>query len=257
MLKKHLKSIGKALISISEEGNKGMNLSKIVDNKIEELKQMPSKVINDKLEEFRPIPHSENATWKLSLTFKKSSSNMYQTALNMSQSLPTYKNHIDENGDEIHIVEFNKTREQFLTFIQIYDIVGSWKSCIVAINNELVDKKTVGKIKYCYGDKCRSVKSNFCYGASLMTDNPFGCHRLQISHSNNPWWGYYRRTRSGKYKLDKASIANRIKRTADTFHYCPDFNLDRILKNANKLPAVVSEKELQRIITRNLNLPYY
>lgn len=48
----------------------------------------------------------------------------------------------------------------------------------------------VGGLNYCYGDFCRNGRLNFCFGASEYTENPFGCHRLQISATNNPWYSF-------------------------------------------------------------------
>ena len=118
----------------------------------------------------------------------------------------------------------------------------------IFVNGEMIDKKDIAEIKWCYGDKCTSVKADFCSGASQFTENPFGCHRLQISTDNNPWWNYY--IKSGKdYVLAKDDLIERIELTHSTFRHCPAFNIERIINVANALPLNMTSKEYEKLMT--------
>ena len=127
----------------------------------------------------------DNMTWTIMISFGESSSKSYEKAVYLAKKAPRYENIIDKHSNNTHAATYTDSKKDFLDFIVLYDLISSWKSTVFAINGEIIDKKTIGKIKYCYGDKCRTVKSDFCFGASYMTANPFGCHRLQISGTNN------------------------------------------------------------------------
>jgi len=189
--------------------------------------------------------------WYIMVSFGKTTSNNYEKAIYLAKNSPKYEEIIDKNGNPTHTATYSSSKEDFLDFIVLYDIVANWKSTAFIINGELIDKKTIGKIKYCYGDKCRSVKSDFCYGASYMTANPFGCHRLQISAANNPWWSYYKKVGS-HYELDRDSMLERIYLAADIFKHCPDFNLDNIIKVAMSFPLILKTKEYDELVDKEM-----
>lgn len=191
----------------------------------------------------KPFNYSK---WHIMISFGKSTSKSYEKAVYLAKGSPNYDEIIDENGNPTHTATFSSSKKDFLDFIVLYDLVSNWKSTVFIINGEIIDKKTIGKIKYCYGDKCRSVKSNFCYGASYMTANPFGCHRLQISSSNNPWWKYYNQ-KGSHYELDREAIIERIKLAASTFKYCPEFDIENIMKIAMSLPLLLNKKEYEQL----------
>lgn len=193
--------------------------------------------------------NTQNLKWYIMISFGKSTSKSYEKAVYLAKSSPKYDEIKDEDGNITHTATYTKSKKDFLDFIILYDLVYNWKSSFFIINGELVDKKTVGKIKYCYGDKCRSVKSNFCYGASYMTTNPFGCHRLQISQCNNPWWGYY--TQEGAhYRLNREKLIERIKLTEETFKYCPSFDIKNIMSVAMSFPLILKRNEYKKIVSK-------
>lgn len=202
----------------------------------------------------KKLPGSFN--WNIMVSFGRSTSGNYEKAIYLAKSSLNYEEQ-KLDGATVHTAIFNDDRDSFIDFINLYEIVSGWKSTICFINGKLVDKKTVGKIKYCYGDKCRSVKSDFCYGASIMTDNPFGCHRLQISRFNNPWWGYYK-SEGQHYTLDRQGLLERINLTDATFRLCPAFDLHYIEDMVMCLPLVVTNDDYNNIIDKvnAYNIPF-
>ncbi len=164
--------------------------------------------------------------WYIMISFGKSSSSNYIKAVTLAKHASIYQEQEDD-GNITHSAIYGKSKKEYLSFIQLYETVSNWKSTFVICNGEIIDRKIVGQLNYCYGDKCRSGKVDFCYGASMFTDNPFGCHRLQISRFNNPWWSFYREIK-GEYILDKGDLYERADSVAEAYNYCPDFDLNTI-----------------------------
>ena len=183
--------------------------------------------------------------WYISVSFGKSSSSNYEKAVALVKSAPQYHEQID-NGNILHQGIYSAKPNEYLDFITLYELVSGWKSSFVMINGKIIDRKIVGSLNYCYGDRCRSGNPDFCYGASYMTENPFGCHRLQISAANHPWWSYY--TQVGhKWVLDKAAMKQRIDSYAEIYSLCPKFNYNNILAVLNVLPNSLSNFEMERL----------
>lgn len=202
------------------------------------------------------IPNEENKVdapnWYISLSFGKSSSVNYDKAVALAKSAPQYHEQVD-NGNILHQAIYSSKPKEYLAFIMLYELVHTWKSSFVMINGKLVDRKIVGNLNYCYGDRCRSGSKKFCYGASYMTENPFGCHRLQISAANNPWWSFYRYL-SNKWVLDKAALKDRIDSHAGIYCICPCFDYENIITVLDSLPATLSNQQMKELSNDNFGL---
>lgn len=178
--------------------------------------------------------------WYVSISFGYSTSKNYQKAVTLAKSAPQYIESFDEDNNIIHQAVFSEQPSDYLAFISLYELINNWKSCFVIINGEIADRKIVGGINYCYGDKLRSGKSDFCYGASEYTINPFGCHRLQISQFNNPWWKFGRFDTNGVWYVNKNEILDRIKEYSTPYIHCPAFSMERVLKALDDLPDFIN-----------------
>lgn len=210
-------------------------------------------LVDDSLELYNK--RDENASvpgfpsWYISLSFGKSNSNNYGKAVELAKSAPTYLE-TNPDGNIIHQAIYSNNSKEYLQFIKLYELVKNWKSSFVIINGEHIDRKIVGQLNYCYGDKCRSGNPSFCYGASYMTENPFGCHRLQISACNHPWWEFYRKVK-GKWILDKNAMMERINSYASIYNICPDFDYDNIMRVFNKFPKSISDSRYKKLRAQN------
>ena len=109
--------------------------------------------------------------WEIAVSFGKSSSANFDRALYLAQHADRYEKTIF-NGKEVYQAFFHSEPQSFLAFVRLYELVGNWKSASVTINGEFADRKIVSGLNYCYGDRCRSGRSDFCYGASYMTKKP-------------------------------------------------------------------------------------
>lgn len=186
--------------------------------------------------------------WYISISFGESKSQSFAQAVALAQMAPQFIiNNVE--GKKLYQAIYSDKPSEYLQFIKLYELVSQWKSCFVILNGKIMDRKIIGKLNYCYGDKCRSGKSDFCYGASEMTENPFGCHRLQISSYNNPWTSFGQYDTSGVFHIDKIAIKNRIMDYSTPYLDCPCFSMDKVLEALDKLPNKINK-------TNNYNSSY-
>lgn len=182
-----------------------------------------------------------NSDWEITVSFSKSSSKSFTTALFLAKQSPKF---LESDYEDKHIYQatFSSEPTSYLNFIRLYELVSNWKSTAVMINGKLIDRKIIGGLNFCYGDKCRNGRKDFCYGASDATNNPFGCHRLQMSASNHPWYSFSNFD-GRNYVIDKPAIINRAREYATAYRVCPDFNWDNIERVIYELPDKLSKKE--------------
>lgn len=213
-----------------------------------------SKINSDKLPKIEQKSTSiAPSNWYVTISFGKSTSSNFNKAVFLAKASDKYIKDIGEDGKPIY--QANYTASHYLNFIQLYELIGNWKSCFVIMNGNIMDRKIIGGLNYCYGDKLRSGNKYFCFGASEMTANPFGCHRLQISSYNNPWWGFGKYNNLGQWIIDKQAIKERIKEKSLPYLQCPCFNLENCLKVANRLPDVIDpnkDKKAWKFLSNNV-----
>lgn len=198
------------------------------------------------------LPDSiKSLPWYISISFGKSTSENFAKAMFLAKSSNYFlETQIEET--EIYQAFFTADAQSYLKFVQLYELVGNWKSSFVIINGELVDRKIVGGLNYCYGDRCRSGRNDFCFGASFMTKNPFGCHRLQISAGNSPWWSFSI-LQGGNYIIDKTAIMTRAMEYGTAYRVCPCYNHEYVINTINNLPNSLSYKQYQNACNSNGN----
>jgi hypothetical protein len=179
--------------------------------------------------------------WQVCISFGKSSSPNFEKALFVAQSAPHYIETKNEKGQPIYQSFWG--RDQFLRFVALYEAVNNWKSCFVFINNELVDRKIVGGINYCCGDKIRSGDPRFCFGASSWTENPFGCHRAQMHTGRDAWYTFGVMDKHGIFHVDIDRIVEELRSRLKLYVYCPELNMDEIIAAARRLPKKINPRK--------------
>jgi len=191
------------------------------------------------------LPMQANTQWSISVSFGHSASKNMGRALHLAREAQQFEEYEFE-GQMVYQAWYNATPSSFLSFIRLYEIVESWKSTACMIYGQLVDRKIIGGIKYCYGDKCRNGRDDFCFGASQFTANPFGCHRLQISTYNNPWWtfGVWQ---GDTFLVDKNALRSRIDQYSTAYRVCPDFMYDDVIRRLDALPNRLTKREYDTI----------
>ena len=187
-----------------------------------------------------------NPDWNISISFSDSKSANFDRAIFLAKNAPQFKEY-EGTKSKIYQATYSAKPQEYLQFIKLYELIANWKSTAVMICGEIVDRKIVGNLNYCYGDKIRSGNPNFCYGASDFTLNPFGCHRIQISAGNHPWYSFYFK-RNGKFILDKIAMKTRIDSYAMVYKYCPCFNYGEIMAELQSLPEELSERQMKQYL---------
>ena len=119
-------------------------------------------------------------------------------------------------------------------------MVKSLRGTRVYICGDLMEKKELSKLLICAGDKNISPIKDFCYGVSLYTLNPFGCHRIQIHSTGAKAWYTFSYLKDGKVIVDKEKILQYMKANLKKFKYCPFMNLQEIWNNFLRLPNEIS-----------------
>jgi len=191
-------------------------------------------------------PDTTPSEWSISISFGKSSSSNFSKALYLAKETSRKYIHVDTDGEGLHQAYFSADMDSYLSFIQLYELVSGWKSSFAMINGKLADRKIVQGLNYCYGDKCRSGRSDFCFGASQFTENPFGCHRLQISKYNNPWW-MFSHQKGNKVLIDKTALRARINDYCSAYIDCPSFDYDAVLARLNALPDSLTQQQFDSL----------
>lgn len=123
--------------------------------------------------------------WHISIFFGKSRSKKYLQAIELAKIAPKYLE-TTVDGHFLHQSIYSENYSEFLSFIELYELVNNWKSCYITINGNLIDRKSIEKIIYCYRDKCRSENPDFCYNRNKLAKILSECHRLKICEHNNP-----------------------------------------------------------------------
>jgi hypothetical protein len=193
---------------------------------------------------------SSDTEWNCTISFGQSTSSNLDRAIYLAKTYADSYKTEELNGETLHLATYYAGQKSFNNLANLYKIVGNWKSTALFINGTLIDKKTFSKVRRCYGDKCLAINSNFCYGASYFTHNPFGCHRLKISVSGKPYWEFYEESGRGTYILNREEMNDRIRQAASVYHYCPEFDLERIMAAADKIPTEISRQKLDKIIEK-------
>lgn len=205
-------------------------ISKAALEKHSELKDTSIEVANNQLSTI------ENS---FMITFSKSTSSNFDRALFLAKQADNFII-TTHNNQEIYQAEYYS--ENYLNFITLYELIGNWKSTFVFKDGEMIDRKVLGQINYCYGDKLRSHSDAFCFGASMFTENPFGCHRLMIHSGQRPWYEWRKGEDNRYIYIDKEAMRRQIDEKTVTYRTCPAFNYNSIINVLNELPNRIDKK---------------
>lgn len=181
-----------------------------------------------------PIP-SIGQEWEITIAFGRSKSPYFERALYLARKAPV---HID--GGDIVQSTFPATPHEFLIFSHLFDIVKGWKSLYIAINGEHTDIRLADKIIWCYSERCRSGCMDYCYGNDTLTENPFGCHRLNFTTYSCPWWIYGEMDTAGVWHADKEKILLQLQTFADTYKICPAFSPEAMTHGYLSIPDTIN-----------------
>ena len=191
---------------------------------------------NDELVNFF---NSDN--WFCTISFKKSRSKNFSQALQLAEMAPEYNEYTEEDNI-IYQATYGAKPDEYLSMLNLWELVKGWKSSFMNINGEIVDKNTFSKMNRCYADKCRENTSDFCYGVSMYTKNPLGCHRAKIHESGDPWYKFGKVDDEGIFHLDRKWLREETIKRLITYRFCPALDIREVLNNIEKLPNIVNPK---------------
>lgn len=236
----------KSLIESGDSASLKLKISDTVSEVKSEIKSLiqPNSNVKRQSEPSNQLSAANALNWEISVSFGKSSSSNFNRALFLAKKADRYEEY-DYDGQIVYQAYYSAESKSYLKFIELYEMISKWKSVKVMINGEFIDRKIIGGLNHCYGDKCRSRRSDFCYGASYMTKNPFGCHRLQISACNNPWFTFSR-LQGRYYIIDKQAIYNRAYEYSQPYRICPCFDWNRVEEVINKLPDKLTIQQFKQ-----------
>lgn len=193
---------------------------------------------------FNPTPKSipipslfiKKQEWCLILKMTESRSIGFRRMLPIIKNFPSYREYW-ENDLKIFEVSFKK--EQLHDFKKIYDDVKNLKGTQVFINEDLIERTELSKLLRCAVDRNLANK-DFCYGASIWTLNPFGCHRIKIRANGECAWYKYAFLQNNKVIVDKKKILEELTIDLKKYRYCPYLDIEKVWENFLMLPDEIS-----------------
>jgi hypothetical protein len=179
--------------------------------------------------------------WTISIAFPKSSSDVFEQVLEIAKKAPEYPEE-KERGKILFRASYTANPDHLLDFAEIYNLTGRWKSRAITIKNEPADLADIDRAISCYEERCRSGTSRHCFGGDIFTQNPFGCHQLELTEYYQPWYTFVK----GRNELDKEAIKKRITPYFKDYSFCPAFSRTQIIQRLENLPDKIPKKLLGR-----------
>ncbi|MDY6904108.1 MAG: zinc ribbon domain-containing protein [Thermodesulfobacteriota bacterium] len=189
------------------------------------------------------VPQADGKVADVEITFGKSTSANYAKAVAICENLPTYT--VSGDGNQIqHAVTLPVTEIDLI--VNLFDLVGSWKSSKMLINGQAATKKdlTYGGLGCFQGRQKAYDPAQYCYGESAWDCNIWGCKRLNmpISSFGGGWLDYGRFDQSGTWMFDKNRIRHELEAGLKENDWCPVLDKRRVLETFEKLPDGVNPK---------------
>lgn len=125
------------------------------------------------------IPITESQIANVKISFGQSSSPSFNKAVEICKNIPSYSV-IGEGKQSQHNLTLPITEVDLI--VNLYDLVGSWKSSQMLINGHAATKKD---LTY-YGVGCYRIRQKaynpkqFCFGEKEYEANIWGCKRLNM-----------------------------------------------------------------------------
>lgn len=188
-------------------------------------------------------PSTKNQIAMVKISFGKSSSPNYQQAIDICKNIPTYS--VEGEGKQIsHSIELPITEVELL--INLYELVGNWKSSKMLINGQRKTKKSLTYYGVgCYRKRQKAYNpKQYCFGENNFDANIWGCKRLKmpIYEWGGGWLSYGEFDKSGIWHFDKDRIEHDLELAIKENELCPILNRNRILKTLQNLPNKINPK---------------
>ncbi len=177
------------------------------------------------------------------ISFGYSSSPNFQKAVDICKNIPSYSV-INEGKQAKHKVTLPITEVELI--INLYEIVGNWKSSKMLINGHIATKKDLTYFGVgCYRNRQRSYNpKQYCFGETEYEANIWGCKRLNlpISEWGSNWLDYGNFDKSGVWHFDKKRIKHELELGLKENELCPMLNRKMVLDTLDKFPNSINPK---------------
>ena len=180
----------------------------------------------------------KNTDWQMTIEIPYSKSSKFK------QVRKLIKEKIRHNEQDACIEVFVEL-DKIKIIDKLFKLVKSWKELLIKWGDEEIDKHDFASWIRCYRERVKFKGKNdfFCYGASMMTANIFGCHRTMIRESplagQVMWWD------RGKfegdiYQIDKPRICDHIHKKLKPYKFCPALEYSKIERAIRAIPNTVN-----------------
>ena len=187
---------------------------------------------------------TESQVANVEISFGYSSSPNYKRAVEICKNISSYS--VSGEGKQVkHKITLPITEIELI--VNLYEVVGSWKSSKMLINGQVATKKD---LTY-YGIGCYRIRQKayqpeqYCFGETEFEANIWGCKRLNmpILPWGDSWLDYGEFDNSGVWHFDKKRIKHALELGLKENEFCPALNRKRVLETLEKLPNSINPKK--------------
>lgn len=191
-----------------------------------------------------PIPVTESQMANVEISFGQSSSPNFTKAVEICKNIPSYSTSGEEKQTQ-HKITLPITEVDLI--INLFELVGSWKSSQMLINGHTATKKDLTYYGVgCYRNRQKAYKQEqFCFGEKEYEANIWGCKRLNmpINEWGGGWLDYGEFDKSGVWHFDKDKIKHELELTLKENELCPVLDRKRVIEILDKLPSRINPKK--------------
>lgn len=189
------------------------------------------------------VPVSETSIAQVEINFGRSSSPNYDRAVSICEKIPTYE--VSGEAQSIrHTIRLPITEVELL--INLYDLVGSWRSSQMLINGHAATKKNLTYYGVgCYRSRQKAFnREQYCFGKHEYAANIWGCTRLNmpINECGGRWLDYGEFDESGVWHFDKERIRHDLEISINENELCPVLSRKRVLETLDRLPNTIDPR---------------
>ncbi|MCK5013156.1 MAG: zinc ribbon domain-containing protein [Candidatus Omnitrophica bacterium] len=189
------------------------------------------------------VPVTESHVANVEIAFGQSSSPNFTKAVEICKNIPSYSS-TGEGKQAQHKISLPITEVDLI--INLFELVGSWKSSQMLINGHTATKKDLTYYGVgCYRSRQKAYKpEQFCFGEKEYEANIWGCKRLgmPINEWGGGWLDYGTFDKSGVWHFDKGRIKHELELTLKENELCPVLDRKRVLETLDKLPDSINPK---------------
>lgn len=130
-------------------------------------------------------------------------------------------------------------------FDQFHEVLRVRPSYQIAVNHQVLDEQIFSEWFQCYKRFLKSRNPLYCYGASPLTYNWYGCHKLRlkdVAKTIEQSWFHYATfdQQSELFFLDKQQIIALMQRQLEQCGFCPALHQKKIALGFSVLPGAIN-----------------